>query len=137
MKLFSNHNDTWLRIERNVAEDHDSFAFEASVNLGHGRFHAQNDDLFWLNLAEFESELEAFARDRTGAPNLEGTYGSYLRLKAASKLVIVGFAIGDAFCGSKTHDYLFEGSFEIDKESLLRLAREFQAEALSQRDAQK
>ena len=129
MKLFSNNNNTWLRIERNVAEDHESFDVEASVDLGHGRFHGRNSDLCWLNMAEFESGLEAFARDRTGAPNLEGTYGSFLRFRAAAGLVVVEFAIGDAYCGSETHDFLLEGSFEIEQGSLLRLAREFQLQS--------
>ncbi len=132
MKLFSNNRNAWLRIDRNVSEDHESFQVEVSVDLGHGRFHVQNDDLFWLNAGEFEAELKAFILDQTIVPHLEGTYGSFVRLKANSKCVIVEFAIGNAFCASKTHDYLFEGSFEIDQQALLRLAREIQLQAAIQ-----
>lgn len=73
-------------------------------------------------------EVVLKSRHRTVVPRLDGTYGSFLRFSAAKNVVTVEFAIGDAYGGAEAHDYLFTGSFEVSRESLLRLTRDLQAE---------
>lgn len=127
MKIFSSDTRSWLRIERTKTGEYVGFEVEARIDVGHGRFHVQNDDVQWLNVADFAAELETFVLNRSVSPRLEGTYDSFLKIRAFSNLVNMEFAIGDTFCGNRTHEYLFEGSFEIDQETLGRLVREFEA----------
>ena len=126
MKIFSANSESWLRIERVTSGDYAGFEVETRIDIGHGRFAAHNDDLQWLNLPEFAAQLDSFVQDRNSCPRLTGTYDSFLELQANARTVHLVFAIGDAFCGARTHEYLLTGSFEITEETLLRLARDFE-----------
>jgi len=119
MTFLSTDGKSRLEIEsHDDGQGYSAFAVEATVDVGHGRFSAWNGDVQWLNLDRFAAALEQFATDRTSIPELEGTYDSRVGLSARGHTIFLEFAVGDAFCGEKTHDYLFAGSFELDRECL-------------------
>lgn len=127
MKIFSSENASHLRIERTGDEAYSSFEVEVTIDIGHGQFRALNNDLQWLNIADFAAKFDDFILDRELVPRLEGTYDSFLEFSGSANSVIVAFAIGDAFCGNKTHEFLLRGSFQVSEDTLSALARDFRS----------
>ena len=127
MKINSVDNNSWLSIESDKDEfEHKNVSVEASIDIGHGNFHAKNIDIVLLNTQEFIDEIDKFLLDRNKTPKLCGTYDSFLEIHGDNSHIYLNFAIGDAFCGKLTHEYLFRGSFEFDQEQLLSIKQEIQ-----------
>lgn len=130
VRIKSLDNTAWLAIFRNRDEPHASFSLECSVDIGHGTFDAENSDVHFLNPEEFAKALDAFILDRKLAPQLDGTYDSFVRFfqPVGKSGVMVRFAIGDAFSGrSAGARYRTEGEFEMDAEYLNELVAGFVA----------
>ena len=125
MKILSSENKSYFQIKRTSDEGYSGFDVEVLVDIGHGQFRAQNQDLQWLNIPEFTAQLDGFINDRRLIPRLEGTYDSFLEFSESVNVVVVAFAVGDAFCGNKTHEFLLRGSFEISQDMLIAVAQEF------------
>jgi hypothetical protein len=123
MKIFAKDHPSWIEIKRFVdeANQYSNYEISVAIDIGHGQFTAKNIDVHFLNMAEFQSELNSFIANRPAAPRLEGTYNTYLELAGTSNGVLLRFKIGDVFCGTETINYLFEGTFEISQESLLNI----------------
>lgn len=88
------------------------------VNLGHSRFSATNSDVALANLARFVGDLDRFVLDRSARPRLEGTYDTFLELRAEGRGVILSFRVGSAV-GVASHG--LSGSFAIEEGALLPL----------------
>ena len=130
IRIKSLDNTAWLAIFRNQDEPHASFSIECSVDIGHGVFDAENSDVHFLNQKEFAEALDDFILDRALAPQLDGTYDTFVKFfrPAGRNSVMVNFAIGDAFSGrSAAARYRTEGEFEMDAEYLNGLVAEFAA----------
>ena len=128
VRIKSLDNTAWLAIFRNRDEPHASYSIECSVDIGHGTFDAENSDVHFLNQEEFAKALDAFILDRALAPQLNGTYDTFVKFfrPAGRNSVMVSFAIGDAFSGrSAAARYRTQGEFEVDAEFLNELAAGF------------
>jgi len=128
IRITSKDGGSWLSIQRSDdGEGYSGYLLEASVEIGHGRFSATNIDVQLLDPGAFAKALGRFVTDRDLRPELEGTYESRLRLVGGGGKVFVEFAVGDAFCADRTHEYLFSGSFDLDPSCLPELARAFES----------
>ena len=126
MKISSSDRRCWISIERPAgAHPHAAFAVEASVQIGHGRFHARNSDIHWTNGQEFSKDLDKFMTNRGLRPRLKGTYDSFIGFSGSATSVMLEFAVGDAFVGDRTHQYLLCGSFDVEHDRLLSIIDEF------------
>jgi hypothetical protein len=123
MKIFAKDHPSWIEIKRFVdeANQYSSYEISAAIDISHGQFTAKNIDVHFLNVVEFQSELNSFITNKSIVPRLEGTYDTYLEFAGTSNSVLLRFKIGDAFCGTETINYLLEGAFEVSQESLLNI----------------
>jgi hypothetical protein len=129
VRIKSADNTAWLAILHNKDEPHASYSIECAVDIGHGAFDAENNDVHFLNQEEFAKAIDAFILDRTLAPQLNGTYDTFVRFfqPSGKNGVMVRFAIGDAYSGRSAARYRTEGEFEVDAEYLNELAAGFAA----------
>ena len=129
MKISSNDRRCWISVERPArAHPHTPFALEASVQIGHGHFHARNSDIHWTNGREFSTDLDRFMTNRGLRPRLiSAACDSFVEFSGSARSVILEFAVCDAFCGDRTHRYLLRGSFDVEQDQLLNIIDEFVA----------
>jgi hypothetical protein len=128
VKISSSDRRCWINIERAArAHSHAAFAVEVSVQIDHGEFRARNSDIHWVNAREFSKDLDKFMTDRGIHPRLNGTYDSVVGFSGSATSVILEFALGDAFRGDRTHQYLLRGSFDVEQDRLLSIIDEFVA----------
>ncbi|MCL2829947.1 MAG: hypothetical protein FWD77_04315 [Betaproteobacteria bacterium] len=129
MRITSADQHSWMEINSRpdtANSGYESFSLEASVDIGHGQFRGINNDVHFLNIAEFAASLDAFVTDRSLAPRLEGSYDSFIQLSGTVNEIILEFRIGDAFCGyARTLEFQVSGAFEINQEYLLSLVENF------------
>jgi hypothetical protein len=123
MRIISSNARCSVEIERDTQDNYESFSISGWVDLGHGRFSGENQDVHFLNLATFVAQLDAYILNRSLRPTLEGTYDTKVIVwtpEAHRSVVMLSFAIGDAHAGAPTTNYRFEGAFEIDQDMLSR-----------------
>lgn len=118
MKLQSADHKSFVSVVPNPENDWSSFRAEATVNLGHSGFSAASSDIALTNLAGFVAQLDLFILDRSLCPRLEGTYDTYLELRAKGREVILSFRIGSA---SGAASFGLSGSFAVEESALLPL----------------
>ena len=123
MRIISSDARCAVEIARDTQGDYSSVSISRSVELGHGRFSGENQDVHFLNLAEFVACLDAYILNRSLRPTLAGTYDTAVKVwtpDARRNVVMLSFAIGDAYAGTPvTANYRLVGEFEIDRESNL------------------
>ncbi len=128
MKISSADDKGFILIEYPAEPgEYSGFQVAAHADIGHGKFDARNDDVQFLNLEAFVSELDKFMLDRTRTPCLTGTYDTYFAFSARGRAVMLNYQIGDAYCGGTTSLFLLSGGFEVAQENLLQILGGFQA----------
>lgn len=130
MRLQSADGKSCIEIVRNAEGVHSSFTVRSEIEIGHGSFTAENGDVHFLELATFAEALDHFIMERDLSPQLEGTYGTYIKVSKARDMnsVVLAFAIGDAYCGFPvTSVFKLEGSFVIEQEDLNALVDGFRS----------
>jgi hypothetical protein len=128
MRIISSNARCSVEIEHDAQDNYASFSISGLVDLGHGRFSGENQDVHFLNLATFVAQLDAYILNRSLRPTLEGTYDTKVIVwtpEAHRNVVMLSFSIGDADAGAPTTNYRFEGSFAIDQDMLSRLLVDF------------
>ncbi len=85
------------------------------LELGHSQSSATNSDGALTNLAAFVRQLDEFMLERSVRPRLEGTYGTYLELRAHGREVIVSLLVGSA---SGAAEFELSGSFAVEAGAL-------------------
>jgi hypothetical protein len=127
MQINSKDGCSYIIIEQKFDEtySYSSFNTIVKVDIGHGKFIAENHDLQFLRVPEFIKNLKKLNLDDNKKVTLEGTYGSYLQVIKNKSEIILEFCIGDCFCSTIAHDYKFSGSFVIDFEQLERIINGF------------
>ncbi|MET0029586.1 MAG: hypothetical protein ABW101_18295 [Candidatus Thiodiazotropha sp.] len=122
MKIPSSDGKSSIDVEkRHEDESGSAYKVTCSINIGHGEFLAKNDEIYFVNMAQFTKELDAFICDRSLVPHLEGTYDTEIRFlcKNSPLKVVVEFTIGDSYSGySEAAHYKLSGMFEIDQGKL-------------------
>ena len=125
MKIVGSNSGSWLRVNRLDDASGHYFGYDAEVRveITHGSFQGRNRDLQFMNLPVFVAELERFITNRHLFPRLEGTYDSFIQFCSVGSQVHVEFSIGDAYCGSKIHEFKVRGGFEINQDYLSDMLR--------------
>ena len=135
MRIISSDARCAVEIARDTQGDYSSVSISRSVELGHGRFSGENQDVHFLNLAEFVACLDAYILNRSLRPTLAGTYDTAVKVwtpDARRNVVMLSFAIGDAYAGTPvTANYRLVGEFEIDQDMLNVLLEGFRELAIS------
>lgn len=129
MRIYSTDKKVYVKLSRDGGDTHSPFSVESSVDISHGRFGAINSDIHFLNHDEFLKEFDAFILNREIVPRLKGTYDTEIRFfqPKDKNIVMVSFAIGDAFSGyTTTVRFKSEGQFEVDAEYLNELLSNFE-----------
>lgn len=137
MRISSVDRRSHLDITRNPGDGSPSFAMSCVVDTGHARFCASNVDVHLPDLGAFADHLDRFISDRSLAPTLEGTYGSFIKVHAPahrSTVVLLRFAVGDASCeAAVTLEHRLDAAFPIDQEALNSLVADLRELACRKR----
>ncbi len=115
MKFESIDQQSFVSVVPNPENDWSSFCVEAAINLEHSQFSATNSDVALTNLARFVSQFDLFVLNRSVRPRLDGTYDTYLELRAEGRDVILSFRVGSA-SGAANHG--LSGSFAVAEGAL-------------------
>lgn len=136
MKICSADNDCFIAIEYQTdSGGYSGFQVATHADIRHGKFGAKNDDVQFLNLEAFVSELDQLILDRTRKPCLTGTYDTYFAFSARGTSVMLKYQLGDVLCGRTTSYFLQSGEFEVAQEDLLQILGGFREFIKARQDA--
>jgi hypothetical protein len=124
MKILSSDQEFFIEV---VSDNYDGIHF-VEVNANFGDFVGRNNSVHLENLPEFIGELDKFISDRTGTPELKGTYGFRLVFLARSPVANphVRCTLGSTYSHSEgDRDFRVYGEFEIEGEFLNQYLADF------------
>lgn len=116
LRIHCHESRSWIDIHRRGDASYTWFEVQCEIDIGHGRFAAHNTDIQFLNREAFLRALDRFSTDRSGAPQLDGTYNSFLIFwsPSGSNEVMLSFAVGDAFTlGPCVTEFNLTGSLRL------------------------
>jgi hypothetical protein len=127
MRFESTNRISWIEVRPWADHNNDYSAFElgAHVEIGHGTFSAANRDIHLFDLLSFVDRLDTFSSDQSKEPQLNGTYDTYIRIRAEHSRIALDFCIGDAHCGGVSSEPRLTGTFEISRNVLSDMSHFF------------